>query len=158
ERLAHDLERRRARHPPAADERDLQPAALHLRRDLRAGAVDDADLVALRVECENVSGRVLGDCPAALEDDSAQSDQKGTPSRWRFHPPSPLAFRLGLAAFPVQPSETTSTYSRSVLGARGNLWEGVKVRKGVWTRKCAKSENFFRRVPSGRRGGGQHSG
>jgi len=27
----------------------------------------------------------------------------------------------GLAAFRVQPLETTSTYSRSVLGARGNL-------------------------------------
>ena len=28
----------------------------------------------------------------------------GSRSRWRFHPPPPLAFRLGLAAFPVRPS------------------------------------------------------
>ena len=49
------------------------------------------------------------------------SPEKGSASRWRFHPPLPLAFRLGLAAFPVRPSDAASTYSRSVLAARANL-------------------------------------
>ena len=55
----------------------------------------------------------------------------GTASRWRFHPPSPLAFRLGLAAFPVRPSETTSTHSRSVLGASGKLLQASDSRKAL---------------------------
>src|SRR5262249_37798311 len=38
------------------------------------------------------------------------------PSRSRFRPPNPLAFR-----FRVQPSGPASTYSRSVLGASRNL-------------------------------------
>src|SRR5581483_1103611 len=31
---------------------------------------------------------------------SGRGDQKGSASRWRFHPPPPLAFRPGLAASP----------------------------------------------------------
>jgi hypothetical protein len=45
-----------------------------------------------------------------------RSRTKKSPSRWRFRPPSPLAFR-----FRVQPPGSASTYSRSVLGARENL-------------------------------------
>ena len=66
----------------------------------------------------------------------------GSPSRWRFHPPLPLAFRLGLAAFPVQPSEAASTYSRSVLGALATLREDGRPHKTPRTGKCAKSGNF----------------
>src|SRR5436309_9139283 len=42
--------------------------------------------------------------------------KKNSPSRWRFRPPNPLAFRLR-----VQPPGPASTYSRSVLGASGTL-------------------------------------
>ena len=45
QRLADDRKRRRRRDAAAADERDLEPAARHLRGDLRPGAVDDADRV-----------------------------------------------------------------------------------------------------------------
>jgi hypothetical protein len=41
---------------------------------------------------------------------------KNSPSRWRFRPPNLLAFR-----FRVRPPGSTSTYSRSVLGARATL-------------------------------------
>ena len=42
--------------------------------------------------------------------------EKNSPSRWRFRPPSSLAFR-----FRVRPPRAASTYSRSVLGAGVNL-------------------------------------
>jgi hypothetical protein len=41
---------------------------------------------------------------------------KNSPSRWRFRPSSRPTFRLH-----VLPPDSTSTYSRSVLGASGNL-------------------------------------
>jgi hypothetical protein len=43
-------------------------------------------------------------------------DQKNSPSRLRFRPLPPLTF-----AFRLLPSDSVSTYLRSVLGARGNL-------------------------------------
>jgi hypothetical protein len=43
-------------------------------------------------------------------------DQKNSPSQFRFRPPFPLTF-----AFRLLPSDSVSTYSRSVLGASGNL-------------------------------------
>ena len=45
---ADDRERGGARHAPPADEGDVEPEPLHLGRDLRARAVDDADLVLAR--------------------------------------------------------------------------------------------------------------
>ena len=42
--------------------------------------------------------------------------KKNSPSRLRFRPLSPLTVR-----FRVEPSSCASTYSRSVLGARGKL-------------------------------------
>ena len=48
ERGAHDLDALGGRHAPAADELDRDAGALHLDADLRAGAVDDADLVVAR--------------------------------------------------------------------------------------------------------------
>jgi hypothetical protein len=47
------------------------------------------------------------------------SDQKNSPSRLRFRPLPPLTF-----AFRLLPSDSVSTYLRSVLGARGNLGGG----------------------------------
>src|SRR6478735_10600579 len=43
-------------------------------------------------------------------------DQKNSPSRFRFRPPVALTF-----GFRLLPSPLASTYSRSVLGANGNL-------------------------------------
>src|SRR5438046_2097690 len=43
-------------------------------------------------------------------------DQKNSPSQFRFRPPLPLTF-----AFRLLPSDSVSTYLRSVLGAIGNL-------------------------------------
>src|SRR5205807_1381594 len=43
-------------------------------------------------------------------------DQKNSPSRFRFRPPLPLTFPLR-----VLPSDSVSTYLRSVLGASSNL-------------------------------------
>src|SRR5206468_2712759 len=42
--------------------------------------------------------------------------KKNSPSRWRFRPPLPGTFALRLL-----PSGAASTYSRSVLGARGKI-------------------------------------
>ena len=69
--LADDLERGRARQPPAPYELDLEPPPLHLGRDLRTGAVDDAHLVSVLVQGQRPGGRGPGDCPADLEDDPA---------------------------------------------------------------------------------------
>jgi hypothetical protein len=43
-------------------------------------------------------------------------DQKNSPGQFRFRPPLPLTF-----AFRLLPSDSVSTYSRSVPGAIGNL-------------------------------------
>src|SRR2546430_10305749 len=48
--------------------------------------------------------------------ESTALDQKNSPSQFHFRPPFPLTF-----AFRLLPSDSVSTYSRSVLGARGNL-------------------------------------
>src|SRR5258705_7276816 len=47
---------------------------------------------------------------------STPLDQKNSPSQFHFRPPFPLTF-----AFRLLPSDSVSTYSRSVLGAIGNL-------------------------------------
>jgi hypothetical protein len=47
---------------------------------------------------------------------TATLEEKNSPSRWRFRPPSSSAFR-----FRVQPPRAASSYSRSVLGAGVNL-------------------------------------
>jgi hypothetical protein len=65
ERLAYDLQPFRSRYAAAGDEGHVEAAPLHLRRDLRAGAVDDADLVRVGHEVENVRD----DAAADLEDD-----------------------------------------------------------------------------------------
>ena len=52
-------------------------------------------------------------------------DQRNSPSRFRFRPPLPLTFRLR-----VQPSDSASTYLRSVLGARENLRDLAAAFKG----------------------------
>src|SRR5216110_1069078 len=49
-------------------------------------------------------------------DERSALDQKNSPSRFRFRPPSPLTF-----PFRVLPSEPASSYSRSVLGASSTL-------------------------------------
>ena len=71
------------------------------------------------------------------------SPGKGTPSRWRFHPPLPLAFRLGLAAFPVRPSDATSTYSRSVLAAQREPMGRVTVRQDPRGAEVRKERKLF---------------
>ena len=69
-RLAHDLERLERGAPPAADELDRDRAPLHLERDLRAGAVHDADLVAFLDEAEDPVGRLARDGAADLHDEA----------------------------------------------------------------------------------------
>jgi hypothetical protein len=66
---------------------------------------------------------------------------KNSPSRWRFRPPNPLAFRLR-----VQPPGPASVYSRSVLGASGTLRRRRTADKGVGTRKGC-SLHLFRFDP-----------
>src|SRR5947208_8654958 len=53
---------------------------------------------------------------SASADERSALDQKNSPSQFRFRPPLPLTF-----AFRLLPSDSVSTYSRSVLGASGNL-------------------------------------
>ena len=53
-------------------------------------------------------------------------DQKNSPSRFPFRPPLSMTFPLR-----VLPSNSASTYSGSVLGARGNLGAGHGRFKGV---------------------------
>src|SRR2546425_5749108 len=53
---------------------------------------------------------------SASADERSALDQKNSPSRFRFRPPLPLTF-----AFRLLPSDSVSTYLRSVLGASGNL-------------------------------------
>jgi len=52
-------------------------------------------------------------------------DQKNSPSRFRFRPPLPLTFPLR-----VLPSDSVSTYSRSVLGASSTLTAGSTRSRG----------------------------
>src|SRR5262245_63060262 len=57
-------------------------------------------------------------------------DHKNSPSRFRFRPPLPLTF-----AFRLLPSDSVSTYLRSVLGARRNLTSAIgrsRGRKRPW--------------------------
>jgi hypothetical protein len=68
--------------------------------------------------------------------------QKNSPSRWRFRPPNLLAFR-----FRVRPSGSASTYSRSVLGARGNLVGRQAPCKTYQEEKDAICANFTRTTP-----------
>ena len=52
-------------------------------------------------------------------------DQKNSPSRFRFRPPLPLTFPLR-----VLPSDSVSTYLRSVLGAMSTLTSGSRRSRG----------------------------
>ena len=58
-------------------------------------------------------------------------DQKNSPSRFRFRPPLPLTF-----PFRVLPSDSVSTYLRSVLGANSTL-----------TRRASRSRDRKRTCP-----------
>jgi hypothetical protein len=68
---------------------------------------------------------------------------KKSPRRLRFRPPNLLAFR-----FRVQPPGSASTYSRSVLGARGNLEARTRPGKSRCNEIVAKCEHFCLHVPS----------
>src|SRR5689334_18653059 len=70
-------------------------------------------------------------------------DQKYSPSRWRFRPPHRLTFR-----FRVLPSGGASSYSRSVLGASGNLTMATGPGKTLGELICALCEVFFYGVQS----------
>src|SRR4051794_19297665 len=73
---------------------------------------------------------------AALHPRPSDRDQKNSPSRSPFRPPFSLTFPLR-----VLPSNSASTYSGSVLGARGNLGalptpiKGLERRRGRNLRK-----------------------
>src|SRR5437870_7626158 len=67
---------------------------------------------------------------SASADERSALDQKNSPSRFRFHPPLPLTF-----PFRVLPSDSVSTYLRSVLGASSTLTRppsGSRDRKRTW--------------------------
>src|SRR5690349_4454429 len=61
-----------------------------------------------------------------------------SPSRSRFRPP--LSLTLG---FRLTPSRSASTYLRSVLGARGNLWPGTCPRKRPANEKVRKFDTVL---------------
>jgi hypothetical protein len=61
----------------------------------------------------------------------------------RFRPPPPRTF-----AFRLLPSGAASTYSRSVLGARGNLDAAASTGKGLAEAFDAICENFLERRPN----------
>jgi len=63
--------------------------------------------------------------------------QKNSPSRWRFRPPNLLAFR-----FRVPPPGPASTYSRSVLGAKGTIGAAALLCKTVHKEEAAICINF----------------
>src|SRR5436853_7723486 len=62
---------------------------------------------------------------SASADERSALDQKNSPSRFRFRPPLPLTF-----AFRLLPSDSVSTYLRSVLGAISNLTCQAKGSRG----------------------------
>jgi hypothetical protein len=64
-------------------------------------------------------------------------DQKNSPGQFRFRPPLPLTF-----AFRLLPSDSVSTYLRSVLGANGNLGEVRSFRKRSKQRKGRNLQKF----------------
>ena len=64
--------------------------------------------------------------PAEAARPPAGRDQKNSPSRSPFRPPLSLTFPLR-----VVPSNSASTYSGSVLGARGKLVAGQGLFKGA---------------------------
>src|SRR5215204_2386265 len=70
---------------------------------------------------------------------------KSSPSRWRFRPPNLVTFR-----FRVRSPGSDSTYSRSVLGARGKLRAGAAGRKAVAAEVGAICEHFCVRSPNRR--------
>jgi hypothetical protein len=66
----HDGQARGSRHAPPAHELHGYPEALHLLGDLRACAVDDADLVAGVSERQDRGGRSAHDAASAFDDDA----------------------------------------------------------------------------------------
>ena len=71
EGLAHDRQGSGVGHAAAADERDRQAEAVHLGRDLRAGAVHDAHAVPAGAEALHRGGRGPRHGTAALHDEEA---------------------------------------------------------------------------------------
>jgi len=75
-------------------------------------------------------------------------DQKNSPTRWHFRPPNQLTFR-----FRVRPLGSASTYSRSVVGAEGNLADAEASVQDRPDEKRALCDGLLRRaLPSGARG------
>ena len=71
EALADDLEHLGRRYAPPADKAELEAAALHLLRDLRAGAVDDAHLIARSAQIRDRLGDAAGGGAAHFQHDDA---------------------------------------------------------------------------------------
>ena len=70
------------------------------------------------------------DTPRKRRSPAGGRDQKNSPSRFRFRPPLPLTF-----PFRVLPSDSASTYLRSVLGASSTLTPATRRsrdRKRTW--------------------------
>src|SRR5205085_5994078 len=76
--------------------------------------------------------------PNAVQNETAtRGPPFRSPSRFRFRPPAPLTF-----GFRLLPSVPASTYSRSVLGANGNLGEARSYRKRSERRKGRNLQKF----------------
>ena len=71
ERGPHDVQHLRCRHPPPVDEARVDSPALHLRRDLRPGPVDDDDIVSLHAQGDGLGRCGGGDAPTELDHDAA---------------------------------------------------------------------------------------
>jgi hypothetical protein len=82
-------------------------------------------------------------CRDELAPPPADSDQKNSPSRFRFRPPFRPTF-----GFRLRPPGWASTYSRSVLGASGNLETSTPPRKTCRNVSSAICKNFsFQHLP-----------
>ena len=71
QRLPHDLEHLRRRHPAPVDERGLDAAPLHLGGDLRPGPVHDHDVVALPARARALRGSRSATRPPSLRTTTA---------------------------------------------------------------------------------------
>jgi hypothetical protein len=77
------------------------------------------------------------DSTVGLSTPAGARDQKNSPSRFPFRPPFSLTFPLR-----VLPSNSASTYSGSVLGARENLGAGQGRIKASPTRRGRNLRKF----------------
>src|SRR5580765_4538816 len=101
----------------------------------------------LKTRCPQFAETSLWACRVSTSCHMLQR-QKNSPSRLRFRPSLPGTFGLPPCGFALQPSGATSTYSRSVLGARANLDGRDAADKGSENALSAICGDFSLDMPS----------